>query len=75
MPKDPIAEAKLQRDSDKAVLSELTEEIEHRSERTKHCLQALITAAVPLDCLTAQVLCEIGQNMGMLIHSTVLNDE
>lgn len=70
MPKDPIAEDKAQRDTDRILLKELIRETDERGERAKHCLQALVTAVVPLDLLTARVLCEIGHNMGALIVET-----
>lgn len=65
----PAEIAKQQRDSDDAVLNELTSEADGRCERTKHVLQALIAAAVPLDLVTAEVLHELGINMRCLIHA------
>jgi hypothetical protein len=70
----PAEQTKQQQDSDNAVVKELSREVDGRCERTKHVLQALQAAAVPLDCVTAEVLTELGTNMHCLIHAAHSED-
>jgi hypothetical protein len=73
MPDDvtPAEDTKSQRDSDGAILEMLSNEADEQAERTKHILQALVSAAVPLDMTTAEILMNLGRNMHILIHTAM----
>jgi hypothetical protein len=65
----PAEHSQMQRKSDAALLDLLSNEADDHCARTKHVLQALITAAVPLDMTTAEILVQLGHNMHAFIHS------
>jgi hypothetical protein len=64
-----IDHERLEREADAALIEQLETEADDQASRLKHCLHAIVSAGVPLDCKTATVLQELGAKLQYLIHS------
>ena len=59
---------RVDREGEDAMMEALTEAVDERAERLKHCAAALRTAGVPLaDWLTASVLHELAEHVSSLL--------
>lgn len=76
MTDDPKAEEeRVNREADEALVEEIESRVDERAALLKHCIQALVSAGVPLTCQTASVLMELGANITNVIHEAIDDEE